>query len=444
MEDLGTQLATLDDDMLGMLHQFMRACTGNARSEWERICAANGIHFDETGSAIGSEGQAVDVPTPDLVEALEREAVDFDRIKLGRSTMGVWKDKVKNLRSMEREADQFAVRMIARRALQHWYAVMQEGRRREARFERRIRVFQEWKDACVVSACLRRWVIAHRMKSMQTLRNRQVVKKAVAIWQEKARQVKRKEQQAEDARDYYAASSIFRLWRAKTEESKRRRKFKLFYLSSKYGKAWLQRFRAQKKAQTEAELTKRYHSFVRQKDEKIKRRTFKHWHTKAIQIREDDISAKEHHDSKADARAKALAHTTITKLYDTTVDNQENREIADAHYDKGLIDRYNLLGEDGKWRTLAREHRKHEAIAEDYRDIQVGSKAQSALRNMRNAVARNRQMTAMADEWNEKQDRRKALGHLRLWRKKAALKRGQRMAPAAPQTPAARKTALFH
>ena len=44
-EDLGAQLGSLDDDMLGLLHQFMRTCTGNARDEWERLFYDNGINF---------------------------------------------------------------------------------------------------------------------------------------------------------------------------------------------------------------------------------------------------------------------------------------------------------------------------------------------------------------------------------------------------------------
>ena len=445
MEDLGAQLGSLDDDMLGLLHQFMRTCTGNARLEWERLCAANGIHFDETGSAIGSEGQTVDVPTPDMIEALERDAVDFDKIKLGRSTLGVWRDKHARIKEMEGQADAFYDFNVKSKALHKlWW----EYRKREPdrrKLGRRLQGFQEWKDVMVVSICLRRWVIRHREMSLKTFQNRQAASSVVQKWRDKSAELKRKEQQAEDARDYYATSNVFTLWRQKAAELKAKRRFKNFYLMTKYGRALVVTFRARKKARLEAELTRRYRQFVREKDEKVKRKTLESWHAKAVQIREDEITADEHRDRSQDKRMKTLAHDTLTKMYDQTVDNRESREIADAHYERVLFTKLNVLGEDGKWRVQTRESKEHQTRAENYRGIKTEEKAQSAFRNMRNAAARNRQMAAMADEWRDKQDKRKALVFLGLWRQKAIEHRGGGGVHevALPQTPAAKKSALL-
>ncbi|RMZ91166.1 hypothetical protein DV736_g1606, partial [Chaetothyriales sp. CBS 134916] len=441
MEDLGAQLSSLDDDMLGLLHQFMRTCTGNAGIEWERLCAANGIHFDETGSAIGYEGQTIDVPTPDLIGALEREAVDFDKIKLGRSSLGVWRDKCVTNRVMEMQADAFYNRRLIDSVFKVWRRKMGEHRR----MERKVRRFQQWRDMVVISLCLRRWVIRHREMSLRTLQERQAVFQAMYRWRSMTAELKKQDQQADDAWDFLAATNVLHTWRRKARESRGMRNFKRFYLMAKYGRALVGAFKARKKARTEAELTRRYRDFVRAQDEKLKRNALEQWHAKTVQIREDEIVADEQHTSAQDQRARTVAHDMLTSMYDQTVDNQVNGEIADAHYYSGLLDRLGVLSADGKWRTQTLEDREKASRADSYRGIKTEEKAQSVLRSMRNSVARNRQMAAMADGWKEKHDKRKTLGYLGVWRLKAAEKRGivVRYEPSLPQTPAVKKSALL-
>ncbi|RMZ82664.1 hypothetical protein DV738_g1613, partial [Chaetothyriales sp. CBS 135597] len=443
MEDLGAQLGSLDDDMLGLLHQFMRTCTGNAGIEWERLCAANGIHFDETGSAIGHEGQTVDVPTPDLVVALEREAVDFDKIKLGRSSMAVWRDKCIMNQVMEVQADAF----YKRRLIDSVFKVWQQKLHKHQRMERKVRRFQQWQDMVVISLCLRRWVIQHREMSLHHLQNRQAVSKAIFQWRKTTAKLKQQEQHADDAWDFYAATDILHIWRQRAAESRALRNFKSFYLMAKYGRALAGIFRARKKAQVEAELTRRYRDFVRAQDEKLKRSALEQWHAKTVQLCEDEIIADKQHTHTQIQGTRMAAHNMLTNMYDQTVNNLVNQEIAEVHYQHSLFNRLGVLSASGKWRTQTAEDREKESRADSYRGIKTEEKAQSVLRSMRNAAARNRQLAAMADEWKEKQDKRKplALGYLAVWRQKAAEKRGvaPRYEPSLPQTPAAKKSALL-
>ncbi|RMD44426.1 hypothetical protein DV735_g734, partial [Chaetothyriales sp. CBS 134920] len=420
MEDLGAQLGSLDDDMLSLLHQFMRTCTGNAGIEWERLCAANGIHFDETGSAIGYEGQTIDVPTPDLIVALEREAVDFDKIKLGRSSVAVWRDKCVTNRVMEVQADVFYKRRLVDSVFKVWRQKMHDHRR----MERKVRRFQRWRDMVVISLCLRRWVIRHREMSLYHLQERQAGFEAIFRWRKATAELKRQEQHADDAWDFYAATDILHVWRRKAAESRALRKFRRFYLMAKYGQALAGAFKERKKARVEAELTRRYRDFVRAQDEKLKRSALEQWHAKTAQQREDEIVADEQHARTQTQGTRTTAHNMLTSMYDQTVDNLQNREIADAHYHRSLFDRLGVLSADGRWRTQTIEDGEKASRADSYRGIKTEEKAQSVVRNMRNAAARNRQLAAMADEWKEKQDKRKLVGYLAIWRQKAAEKRG--------------------
>jgi hypothetical protein len=446
METLGPQLTSLPDSMLSLLHQFLRTTTGNAASEWSRLCAANGIHFDEeTGSAISVSGATLDIPTPEFVGALEREAVDFDQIKLGRSSLGVWRDRVDNVRSMEREADMFYRRRLLWAAMGHWREVVRRKEVERQRLERRWRGFREWSDAVMVSVCLRKWVLSHRELSMQNMQRKQAGHVMLGKWREATDGLRRKEQQAEDARDFYAVSEIFGVWRRKAHSKRAERRFKRFFLMAKYGMKMAKGFKVRRKARMEAELTRKYRDFVGRKDEKLKRQAFEGWHAKAVQIKEDDISANEHYEQSLTQRGRTLAHTALTRLYDQTVDNKENAQIADTHYERVLLEKLNILNSNGKWRVQTRASQESQQRADDYRGIKTEEKAQGALRNMRNTAARNKQMLAMAEEWRDKQDKRRALTLMGLWRQKAAGKRGAALQyeVSMPQTPAAKKNALL-
>ena len=440
MEALAADLGALDlsDDAYAVVASILQYARNNEEDAF--------LVFTDLAAQNEVELQ-FDLPAGTRFEsaaAFERIAEEAYNCRLVRDVFAEWQQKAKGVRRLERKADRHYERSLTRRALFHLYHSAEESRATKAQLEERLAAFATWRQRRLCERVLRRWIEKHRAASLWRFRNSQLKKAGLDVWREKVAATKRNEQRAEDARDYFVASSVLNKWRLGAKRQKGARKFGRFYLSLKYLRVWKNNVASRKRGRRIEILTARYHQHKNVKDLHVLQGTLRSWRGKLVTLKENEEKADQYHEQQQEQKARSTAHNAVKTWFIHTADSQERALVAEEFYGRNLIRRFQILSPQGVWRTETRRIKEMEVKAGNFYDIKSQEMALRVFRKMRHQTARSQQMGEQADKFYDRKSEGYARKAFNEWNTKTGEHRGDEVAPTAPPTtPAARKQALF-
>lgn len=359
----------------------------------------------------------LDQEPPGLME----RAMLYDKEKLLRPVLQLWREKVKKHEEDRRRADAMYKKNLLLKALCNWRA--------------KIRHIQEMEAQAV------------EFRRQQDLK---LAARFLGNLQTKTQEHRKAEQRADDFRYFYDTSRALSKLRDVTERRKAikartvevwkgytaLRKQKRLKIVGDAVKQW----RQFTKRSVHEKLSIRYKEFRLKWKKKMVRDILDKWRMKVRKVKEMEKMADEFYERQTRERVRKILY----KWYEKTMTMREQRELADQFYRRNLLRRIDFSG---KARTQLAKIQHMEQMADQFRLNKDMEKAEKALKKLSLKGFEVTQQERMADDfrarWQKKRTEafvRQAIGR---WRAKVAEKRGEGPLDLPPVTPAARRAAAL-